>query len=456
MNAPRPGALDALDDALRDLLARVRREAARRRHALYLVGGPVRDWLLGRSLRDLDLLVVARPEEGAALARAAVGSRGEVEIHARFGTARLAREGASLDLATARREHYARPGALPTVEPGSLEEDLGRRDFTVNAMALALSGEGPSTACGDTSVPDLERLVDLAGGREDLARGVLRVLHPRSFFDDPTRALRAARLAARFGFRLARATRNALRAAIDAGAFDEVSGERVRRELEHLFDDDPRLGGDPVRALVALERWELLEALRPGLVLPRPARAPLRRLGRVVAQPPWPLETSHPWVAALALWCEGLRAPARRALLERLSVRGRRAELVLRFARDARRDLERCERARGRGALDRELGALAPEVRLAIYAKAGAPLRQRITRWVREDRGRRPPVGGRDFDSLGLEGAQVGEGLAAVRAAWLDGKFAGRAEALTFAAEWARRARRRARNKPRNSPRRGR
>lgn len=433
--------LEGLDDGHRDLLQRVKREAERRHLPLYLVGGPVRDWLLGRPLRDLDLLVEAPPAEVAALARRVADAGGEVQLHERFGTAHLVDGGASLDVAAARRESYPRPGALPAVEPGSLEEDLRRRDFTVNAMVYPLCRRGA----------ERRDVIDLVGGRDDLARGVLRVFHPRSFHDDPTRGLRAARLAARFGFRLARGTRNALRESLVDGALLEVSGERVRRELQHLFLD-PRLGADPVRALSALERWGILEALQPGLGVPRAVRVPLRRLGRVVAQPPWPLDATRVWLSALSLWCEGLASPMRRALVERLSIRGRSAELVLGFAREGARELARCERARGRGALDRELESLAPEVRLAIYAKGGAPLRQRIVRWVREDQGRRPPIGGRDLASLGLEGALVGDGLAAVRSAWLDGKLTNRAEVLAFAKEWARRALRRSRKTARNSP----
>ena len=216
----------------------------------------------------------------------------------------------------------------------------------------------------------------------------------------------------------------------------------MRREFQHLIADS-HLGADPVRALVALESWEVLEALRPGLSLPRPVRVPLRRLGRIVALPPWPLEGTKFWLSALALWCEGLGTATRRALLERLSVRGHQAELIARFAKDGARDLARCERARGRGALDRELETLAPEIRLAIYAKAASPLRRRIARWVREDRGRRPPIGGRDLEALGLEGPIVGDVLSAVRAAWLDSKLTSAAAALTFASEWARRAKRR-------------
>ena len=152
--------------------------------AVYVVGGAVRDVLLGRTPHELDFVV-----EGDALAvarRAAERLGGTVTAHERFGTATVEAPGATFDLAGARRERYERPGALPDVELGaSLAEDLARRDFTVNAIALHLAdGE----------------LTYYAGAREDLAAGALRVLHDRSFRDDPTRLLRLARYAARLSF----------------------------------------------------------------------------------------------------------------------------------------------------------------------------------------------------------------------------------------------------------------
>src|SRR3954465_11392305 len=153
---------------------------------VHVVGGAVRDALLGRVPRELDLVV-----EGDALAvarRAAERCGGTLTVHERFGTATITAAGITFDLASARRERYARPGALPDVELGaSLREDLARRDFTVNAIALHIAdGE----------------LTFYHGAREDLDARVLRVLHDGSFRDDPTRLLRLARYAARLGFGL--------------------------------------------------------------------------------------------------------------------------------------------------------------------------------------------------------------------------------------------------------------
>ncbi|MFQ5925400.1 MAG: poly(A) polymerase, partial [Dehalococcoidia bacterium] len=146
---------------------------------LYLVGGAVRDLILGRPNLDFDLVV-----EGDAprLARQLARSSGEkVVVHRQFGTAKFHRGDLSIDLVTARSETYARPGALPKVEPGEIGDDLFRRDFSINAMAIALSP------------PSFGELVDPYRGRIDLEHRLIRILHQRSFIDDATRILRALR-----------------------------------------------------------------------------------------------------------------------------------------------------------------------------------------------------------------------------------------------------------------------
>jgi len=210
---------------VRAALAEVRSAAAARGENVWLVGGAVRDLLLGRATRDADLLVDVSGD-AAALARE-LGKRlgAKPRRHARFGTATLELpDGVRLDLARPRREAYAHPGALPEVAfPATLAEDLARRDFAIHAMALPLSSR--------------RRLVDPFGGRKDLAAGRIRVLHDRSFLDDPTRAYRAVRYAARLGFRLERPTARLLREAVASGAVDAVSGDRLRRECMLILSE---------------------------------------------------------------------------------------------------------------------------------------------------------------------------------------------------------------------------
>jgi tRNA nucleotidyltransferase (CCA-adding enzyme) len=232
-----------LADALRDLALR----AARRGQRAAVVGGCVRDALLGRATRDLDVMAEGDASALAADCAAAWGAR--IETFGRFGTARLVLSGGfRLDVATARAETYPAPGALPVVRPASLEEDLARRDFTVNAMAVLAGPDG----LGET--------LDPFGGARDLKAKVLRILHPKSFVDDPTRLLRAARYAARLGLSPEPATLKAMKSATGLGA---VSRERIRQELWRILEE-----ADPVPPLKLCLKWGLAAAFHPKFKIP--------------------------------------------------------------------------------------------------------------------------------------------------------------------------------------------
>lgn len=210
-------------------IERVRRGAAAAGVEPYLVGGSVRDALLGVRRGDLDLAVEG---DHLALARALGG---EVREFAPFLTASVATPEATIDVAATRAETYPRPGALPDVRPATLAEDLGRRDFTVNAIGVPLIGE--------------PRPIDPHGGIADLGEGLLRVLHERSFVDDPTRALRAARYAARLELEPEPRTLDLLRAT----DLTTVSADRVEAELRRIAAE-----AKPRRALELLSGWGLI------------------------------------------------------------------------------------------------------------------------------------------------------------------------------------------------------
>jgi tRNA nucleotidyltransferase (CCA-adding enzyme) len=193
----------------------------------YLVGGSVRDLLLGRPTIDLDIVVTGDALVVATDLQVAAG--GELQTHDLFGTAKLVTpEGLTIDLITARHEHYPVPGALPVVAPGTLDADLRRRDFTINAIAAALHPARLGT------------IVDPLRGRADLATGLIRVLHPASFADDPTRLLRAIRYACRLTadtrpFRLERQTAAWFDTAVTDGALGTVSTDRQVHEFARLL-----------------------------------------------------------------------------------------------------------------------------------------------------------------------------------------------------------------------------
>ena len=212
--------------------------------SLYLVGGAVRDLLLGRPNLDFDLVV-----EGDAprLARQLARASGEkVVTHPRFGTAKFSRSGLSIDLVTARSESYPRPGALPEVEPGTIGDDLSRRDFSINAMAIRLT---PAS---------YGQLLDPHRGKTDLEQRLVRILHPKSFIDDATRILRALRYEQRLGFELEENTGKLLRQ--HKSMLDTISGDRIRHEVELILQEE-----QPERILHRAQELGVLQELHPSL-----------------------------------------------------------------------------------------------------------------------------------------------------------------------------------------------
>lgn len=193
-------------------------------HRVYLVGGVVRDMILGREVKDVDFVV-----EGNAIDLAKkVAERFGVELHPfpEFGTAHLKVGDFKLEFATARRETYPKPGSYPKVERASLKEDLIRRDFTINALAVSVNPE------------DFGTLIDFFDGLKDLKEGVIRVLHPVSFIEDPVRVLRALRFAGRFGFRISRSTEKLLRQAVKLELLREAPKGRVMNEIRLALKED--------------------------------------------------------------------------------------------------------------------------------------------------------------------------------------------------------------------------
>ncbi len=218
--------------------------AASRGQGLYLVGGVVRDLLLGQTNLDLDLMVEGNAIE---LAQYLVEiNQGKITTHPRFNTAKLQWNKWSVDLATARSETYARPGALPSVKPSSLSTDLFRRDFTVNAMAIALN----PNRYGE--------LIDRHGSRDDLEHKLIRVLHEKSFTDDATRIWRGLRYEQRLDFQLEPATLKLLKR--DIPMLDTISGDRIRYELECILQEER-----PEKVLRRAEELGMLSKLSPAL-----------------------------------------------------------------------------------------------------------------------------------------------------------------------------------------------
>ncbi|MEE8465115.1 MAG: hypothetical protein V3S68_01470, partial [Dehalococcoidia bacterium] len=231
------------------MLRSLRRRATSDGLPVYLVGGPVRDAILGAAVKDLDFVLLG---DAPALAEELAEELAKdfdtgVTLHPRFGTATVEIGGDRVDVVTARKEVYPHPGSLPEVSAGSLDDDLARRDFSINAMALPLSADSP-------------QIIDPHGGIRDLESRLVRTLHPGSFADDPTRMLRAVRYQQRLGFQIADSTLSELKETLGRGHAAAVTGDRWRQELQKIFDED-RAAEMLIRAI----ETEVLPSVHPAL-----------------------------------------------------------------------------------------------------------------------------------------------------------------------------------------------
>jgi tRNA nucleotidyltransferase (CCA-adding enzyme) len=378
----------------------------------YLVGGAVRDLLRGEDAVDLDLAVEGDARSvGRALADRLGGVARE---HERFGTATVRAGELVFDLATTRRETYPEPGALPRVEAASLDEDLGRRDFAINAMAVGLTGD------------DLGHLYDPWGGIADLEEGVVRVLHDGSFIDDPTRLLRAVRYEVRLGLRMARRTEDLARSAAAGGALRTVSGARVRDELMDLL-------GEP-EAPAGVERMHelgLVRALHPALEAD-PELAASASLGAAAIG-------ADRGLATLAALCSA--APQRLdGWLSDLHLTSEERDAVARAARAAPRLAAELREREHQPSELRALLGREPLLSLALALAMRAPS-EPILHWVTKLRSVRLEITGDDLLAAGVpEGPALGRALDETLDRKLDGFVSGREEELEAALAVARQA----------------
>ncbi len=377
---------------------------------VHLVGGPVRDRLLGRPLEevtDLDLVVLGDAPRVATLLRWRWG--GDVVVHERFGTAtwRPSDYALAVDFVTARKERYPVPGALPEVEPGTLADDLRRRDFTVNAMAMRLWPEPRG------------ELTDPFGGAGDLGLGLLRILHGDSFVEDPTRIFRLARMAVRFGFRPEMDTDRRMHEAVAAGVFGPVSGDRLRAEWE-LVCAEP----DPP-AVVA---W----LAAAGALAPLGLNAGGDR-GMAALQRGWAKASrgERAWNPRIALALLLTGSDTSRAAFA-LGLRGKAAERLEALAGIGTRLGGPVERASGEWSLEEMLKGSTDEERAVLEASYPAA-KHAIRRYENEVAGRPPLLTGDDLLAAGMRpGPEVGNALRMVREAQLRGTCATRAEAFAL------------------------
>jgi tRNA nucleotidyltransferase (CCA-adding enzyme) len=367
---------------------------------VHLVGGAVRDLLLGGQPLDLDLVVEGDPAD------LAHRLGGVAQVHDRFGTSSVSRDGFRYDIARARRETYPRPGALPEVIPATLGEDLVRRDFTVNAMAVSLGGPQPGA------------LVAAPAAREDLEARRLRVLHDASFLDDPTRLFRLARYASRLSFAIEPHTRELAGEAVAGGALATVSGARVGAELR-LLAGEP----DPLAALEHLRRLGLDVAIHPHFGL-----ADRGLGGRALALVPDDGQRS-----TLALALASLQVAPRELgeLLDTLAFDAAERDTIVAAVGRAGELAATLEQAELPSEIADAVAGASPEL-VAIAGALGPAVAAR--RWLESIRHVALEIGGRDLIEAGIApGPAIGRGLRAALTAKRDGRASGREAELAEA-----------------------
>jgi tRNA nucleotidyltransferase (CCA-adding enzyme) len=370
----------------------------------FLVGGAVRDLMLGRQTVDLD---VAIEGDARAVARQlAERLGGQPKEHERFGTATVRAGDLTVDLATTRRETYAEPGSLPDVQAAGLAEDLGRRDFTINAMAIDLNGS------------DVGRLEDPHGGRDDLDAGLIRVLHGESFIDDPTRLLRALRYESRFGFRMDDQTERLAREAAAGPGFSTVSGARVRDELLDLLREP-----EAPAAVARMRELGLDRSLDPAL-----EADPDLVASTLLACAETGADRALAGLAALVS-----SAPDQlRDWVEDLHLGRQQADAVVRAAAKGPQLASTLRNELAPSALHAVLSCEPPEA-LAMALARGAPGDQ-VLRYLADLRGVRLEITGHDLLEAGVpESPELGRALEETLRRKLDGEVSGRDDELALA-----------------------
>ncbi len=375
----------------------------------HVVGGFVRDMLVGRKNLDMDVVVEGDGVEFAEAAAEHLNAR--VKVHRRFGTAVLVLSRTlHVDVTSARTEYYTRPGALPTVERSSLRQDLFRRDFSLNAMAACIN-------------PDcFGAIADPFGGLRDLERGTLRVLHSLSFVEDPTRVLRGARFEQRYGFAMEPSTEALARRAVEMNMLDEVSGARIREEMLDIIDEDSpsavmqrllELAALPLVTYESAESDAVVESLfateRAYKVLEgRFARQPRRRVTLVAS-----MAAGASRVEA-ERWMRHLRFGKEYG--EPLVDVADKGPAIVKMLNDGRKMRD--------SRLYRALAGLPDETVVWVWATGHERVRKRVERFVDVLARISPAVSGEDLKSMGLTPSPR---FSAILAQALDDRLDGRA-----------------------------
>ena len=399
----------------------------------FLVGGFVRDVLLGVRNYDLDLVI-----EGDAIEfgrRLKKKINGNLVVHERFGTATLVKGwpawlGPSLhpdnkfkiDIATARKEKYEKPAALPVVKFSSLRQDLYRRDFTINAMAIKINRA------------DFGLFADYFGGMKDLKNGVIRTLHDKSFLDDPTRIFRAVRFEQRFGFKIDKHTECLIQHAVKQEMFRRTQNQRIRDEIILMLKEK-----NPENAVYRMKELHELKFIHPALSLKRSARKMFQEAEKCIgwynshASKPRHLDT---WLINFLIIIEGLNAEDTSEVLDKFVFTGGANKKILSY-KNSEKAVRRILASRKRtppSIVYRELEPLAHEATLCVMAKtSSSKIRNRIKKFFTTYNDITLKIKGNDIQDEGVSpGPKYKEILEQVLCEKLDGKLLTRRDELRY------------------------
>ena len=415
------------------IIKRLARFAEENKYKAYVVGGFVRDFLLGVKNLDVDLVV-----EGDAIKFAKYAAdkmNAALVVHKKFGTATLIMRKPvrgmkfKIDIATARTEMYKHPGALPFVRFSSIRDDLYRRDFTINAIAVSIGRK------------NFGELIDFFGGRRDLREKKIRVLHDGSFTDDPTRIFRAVRFEQRYSFKIDKHTVDLIKNAVKAEMFDKVSGERLREEIVLLLKEK-----EPLKAIKRMHSLHELRFINPKIKFQVEGEKICKYIGEFYRQYKQYFLKRGP----LDLWLVYFMA-----IIDELSLK-EALKVCDRFVmrRNERLRIGSCKKY-GRAAVAllsdkkdvrpsriyRLLEPLSYEALIFLMAKCGRRLvKQRVANFLRKYNGVRLAIKGTDLKKLGAKpGPNFTKILRKTLYAKIDGELKTKKDEISFAKKQAKR-----------------
>jgi tRNA nucleotidyltransferase (CCA-adding enzyme) len=400
---------EVLPEELFNLIREIGRFADEKGVNAYIIGGFVRDLVIGRKNFDVDIVI----EGDATVFAKELAKRFNAKVHTyeRFKTATVVFKGGKrIDFASARTEVYRAPGALPEVDMAPLKKDLMRRDFTINTLAIKINEK------------EFGKLIDFFGGLKDIKDKKIRVLHSLSFVEDPTRILRALRFATRYRFELGKHTERLLKIAVQRKLFKTVEGQRIYHELKQIFLED-----NPLRVMNKLEKYRIISSLFPSISWDRFKKDLFERIRKVIIWHKLNFPEKETKYHILYFGALFLKEPLNRVegYMKELAVPEKEAELILQILKNSLSLIKKVRLAEKNSEVYKLLQNLPEEFLLFLAAlPQDDELRNRVLSYLKSWRFVKPLVNGEDLKSMGLKpGPKFKKILSKLKYAIIDGEL---------------------------------